>query len=230
MTEKSARWQAGNLNLGAAGDGFVRHHPSELMLRAVLSSRYSSANPEIRPGMTVLDIGCMYLNNLVPFHDRGCACYGVEVNADMVAIAEHAARAQDLQVTIKEGRNQSLPFEDGSFDLLLALNVIHYEDDQDGLREALREYRRVLAPGGRAFIVSAGPEHYLRASAEHVGPNQFKIDYDDFRQGQIMAYFEDLEQLKSLMGEVFEPVSTGRLLETHDQATVDFFYGLGVAR
>lgn len=228
MSEKSASWQADNLGQSTKPQGFIRHHPSELMLRSVLSGRYCSTSPEITPQTRVLDIGCMYLNNLIPFHDRGCACTGVEINADMLAISRSAAEAQGLAIALHEGRNQALPFEANSFDLLLAINVIHYEDDGHGLKAALREYHRVLAPAGRAFIVSAGPEHYLRASAERLGPNQFRIAYSDFRRGQVMAYFDDLQQMKMMMGEVFDPVSTGRLMETHDQASVDFFYGMGV--
>lgn len=42
-----------------------------------------------------------------------------------------------------------LPFEDGSFDLLLCIHVLeHIPDD----RQALREMQRVLRPGGRAVL------------------------------------------------------------------------------
>lgn len=226
MSAKSDSWNAASL---AFGETFVRHHPSELMLRALFSKRYSSLAPDIGPGTRVLDIGAMYLNNLVPFHDRGCVCHGVEVNEAMAGISREAAAVQGLDVEVGVGRNCELPFADGAFDILLSLNVIHYEDDAKGLTAALEEYRRVLAEDGRAFIVSAGPSHHVRASAERLSANRYRITAaDDFRAGQTMAYFEDEADLAAQANGVFSKVTTGRLRETHDQAEVDFLYGLCV--
>ncbi len=68
MSEKGKSWNAGNLGLAPR---LVRHHPSEVMLRALFSKRYCSLAPDIGNSTRVLDIGAMYLNNLVPFHDPG---------------------------------------------------------------------------------------------------------------------------------------------------------------
>ncbi len=226
MNEKSKAWTGANLGLP---ERFVRHHPSELMLRALFSKRYCSLAPDIGRSTRVLDVGAMYLNNLVPFHDRGCQCYGVEVNEDMVAISRQAAADQNLDVTMQAGTNRDLPFPDKMFDILLSLNVIHYEDDAAGLIAAMKEYKRALAPGGRAFIVSAGPLHHLRASATREGANRYRIAAeDDFRKGQVMAYFEDETDLKAMADSVFRDVATGRVTETHDKAQVDFLYAVCV--
>jgi SAM-dependent methyltransferase len=227
MSNKSGSWTRSSLGLGPNSGGLVRHHPSELLLRTLFSRRYCSLAPKLTPRARVLDIGTMYGNNLVPFHDRGAVCFGVEINAEMAAIAREAALVQGLDVSISLGRNRQLPFADAMFDVLLAINVIHYEDDRDGLLEAMEEYKRVLAPEGRAFIVSAGPEHQIRSNAERLGPNRHRINAsDDFRQGQVMAYFEDEADLATTAGEVFSQVATGRMIEIHDQAKVDFIYAL----
>lgn len=49
--------------------------------------------------------------------------------------------------------NGRLPFADGAFDLLLALNC-EYFYDQPGLEAVLREFARVTAPGGRVLLAS----------------------------------------------------------------------------
>lgn len=228
MSEKSKAWGTDNLGLDAATKRVVRHHPSELMLRALFSSRYSGLAPEITARTRVLDVGAMYLNNLVPFADRGCECHGIEINEEMAAISRQAAQDQAIKAQIRVGSNRAIPYEDGSFDIVLSINVIHYEDDAQGLKAALGEYRRVLAPGGRAFIVSAGPEHYLRQTASRLGANRYRIDYADFRKGQTMAYFEDEDQLGAMAGGVFAQAVTGRMTERHALANVDFFYALAV--
>ncbi|TGY87256.1 class I SAM-dependent methyltransferase [Marinicauda algicola] len=226
MNEKGKAW--GAKSLGVEGSArIVRHHPSELMLRALFSSRYSGLAPEITGGTRVLDVGAMYLNNLVPFADRGCECHGIEINEDMAAISRQAAKDQGIDAEIRVGSNRSIPHEDARFDILLSINVIHYEDDAKGLRAAMAEYARVLAPGGRCFVVSAGPGHYLRRSATRLGPNRYEIAYEDFRKGQTMAYFESEDQLGEMMREVFCETVTGRMTERHAKADVDFFYALG---
>ena len=55
----------------------------------------------------------------------------------------------DSPIAMVRGDATNLPFDDESFDLLVCLHVLeHIEDD----REAMREFFRVLAPGGRAII------------------------------------------------------------------------------
>ncbi len=228
MASKAEAWNRRNLKPSVAASGLMRHHPSELMLRSLLSSVYSAHAPVVDAGMRVLDIGTMYVNNLVPFHDRGCRCYGIEINEEMVEVAKSFAEHQNIRATITVGSNRDIGYPDASFDLLLSINTIHYEDDPSGLCGALKEYHRVLAENGRLFIVTAGPTHHIREGALRIGPNQYKILADDFRRGQVMAYFESEAQLASLVAEQFRSVETGRQIETHPRATLDYFFALAV--
>ena len=43
-----------------------------------------------------------------------------------------------------------------------------------------------------------------------------------------MAYFEDEAQLGELLGEKFRMVETGRVIERHARANVDFLYAVAV--
>jgi SAM-dependent methyltransferase len=55
-----------------------------------------------------------------------------------------------------------IPFPDDSFDLVLSLNVIYHRDVEDDLT-ALREMRRVLAPGG-VLLLNLPALPFLRGS------------------------------------------------------------------
>jgi SAM-dependent methyltransferase len=50
---------------------------------------------------------------------------------------------------VAKGDASALPFPDGRFDLVIASDVIEHIDDD---RRALREFARVLAPGGRLLL------------------------------------------------------------------------------
>lgn len=56
-----------------------------------------------------------------------------------------------------EGAVEALPVPDGSFDLVLCTQVLEHADDP---RQAVRELRRVLAPGGRVLASTHGTQVY----------------------------------------------------------------------
>ncbi len=72
---------------------------------------------------------------------------GVDINARMLDVA----RAHDPEGAIawSEGPAQALPFADAAFTLVLCQQGLQYFPDRAG---ALREMRRVLAPGGRLVL------------------------------------------------------------------------------
>ena len=70
----------------------------------------------------------------------------LDYSADMMAVAQRRAETMGLtNVQFRQGDVGALPFEDGSFDLVLSLNGFHAFPDKDA---AFRETLRVLKPGG----------------------------------------------------------------------------------
>lgn len=63
-------------------------------------------------------------------------------------------RTRSPNVTFIEGRAESIPFPDGSFDGALAMFSFHHMEDQD---QALDEVRRVLRPDGRILVQEFHP-------------------------------------------------------------------------
>ena len=75
---------------------------------------------------------------------------GVDASPEMIARATKKAADSDVRFQIAQA--QSLPFPDGSFDVVLCSLGFHHlpEAARDA---ALEEMRRVLAPGGRVLLV-----------------------------------------------------------------------------
>jgi SAM-dependent methyltransferase len=91
----------------------------------------------------ILDVGCGTGANLELLGRYGEA-EGVDVSPEALAFC----RERGLR-NVKQGAAERLPYEDCSFDLVTALDVVeHLDDDTAGLREM----RRVLRPGGRAML------------------------------------------------------------------------------
>ena len=95
----------------------------------------------IGPGTRVLDVGCGTGELLEHLQERGARPSGVDPATRMVELA----RARAVGVDVRPGDFEHLPFDDGAFDALLAVNAFQFAEDQE---HALAEAGRVLAPGG----------------------------------------------------------------------------------
>ncbi len=91
----------------------------------------------------ILDVGCGTGANLLMLSKYGDA-EGVDVSEDALSFCHERGLQQ-----VKLGAAEALPYDDGTFDLVTALDVVeHLDDDLAGLREM----RRVLRPGGRVLL------------------------------------------------------------------------------
>jgi ubiquinone/menaquinone biosynthesis C-methylase UbiE len=78
---------------------------------------------------------------------------GVDASAVMLNAAARHAQQRGVQVELREGRAQCLPFDDGAFDIVIAVTVLCFVPDA---AQAVREMRRVLAPRGRLLLGELG--------------------------------------------------------------------------
>jgi ubiquinone/menaquinone biosynthesis C-methylase UbiE len=69
----------------------------------------------------------------------------VDISAGMLKRLDATARELGLEVDVVRADAERLPFEDGSFDLVLGHAVLHHLPHVD---VALAEFKRLLAPGG----------------------------------------------------------------------------------
>ena len=88
--------------------------PNEAMVKVLFGS-YASEPPSPGADWHVLDVGCGFANNLLPFLDLGCACSGVEVDTVIAELAQGIIRERGFTADIRAGDNTHLPFGDGCF-------------------------------------------------------------------------------------------------------------------
>jgi SAM-dependent methyltransferase len=102
-----------------------------------------------------------------------------ELRPDMAAIL--AERHPEVQTVVADVQ-QPLPFDDASFDRVLAIHVLEHLPD---LPAALTQIRRVLKPGGRFIAVipcEGGLAYSLarRISAQRIFEQRYGMSYDWF--------------------------------------------------
>jgi ubiquinone/menaquinone biosynthesis C-methylase UbiE len=107
-----------------------------------------------RAGGKVLELGIGGGLNL-SFYDpaRVEGVFGVDPSAELRAIAQAAPRAAGLNVEIRDGKAEALPFDTGSFDCVVCTFTLCSVQSPAA---ALAEARRVLKPGGRFLFCEHG--------------------------------------------------------------------------
>ena len=101
------------------------------------------------PGVRFLDAGCGAGGASVLAAALGSEVTGLDASHALLAIA----RDRLPQSRFVHGDLEQLPFATGYFQAALAANSIIFVED---IRQALRELRRVVQPGGRLAITSWG--------------------------------------------------------------------------
>ena len=108
------------------------------------------------PGMRVLDAGCgngWYLRGLA---DRGVTAVGCDLSPGMLRAAADQAGDQAGHPAVLNADVTALPLRDGAVDVALAIHMLYHVPDRPA---ALRELRRVTAPGGVFVAVTNGARH-----------------------------------------------------------------------
>jgi ubiquinone/menaquinone biosynthesis C-methylase UbiE len=158
----------------------------------------------LRPGERVLDSACgtgvvtrLAAERVAP----GGTVTGLDPNPAMLAVARVTTRS-DVSIDWHEAPAEHLPFPDESFDAVLCGMGLQFFSNKEA---GLREFYRVLVPGGRLVANVPGPtpppfEIMADGLARHIGPESASFvhavfslhDPDDLRNLAVQAGFEDI--------------------------------------
>ncbi len=161
-----------------------------------LSCGNPTAFAGLRPGETVVDLGCGGgLDVLLAAAKVGPAgkAVGIDMTPEMLERARNnAARRGLANVEFHQARIDRLPLPDASVDCLVSNCVINLAPDKSAV---FREMFRVLKPGGRVAVSDIAlkkelPEDLARSVAAYVGCVAGAIGMDEYERGLRAAGFE----------------------------------------
>ena len=191
---------------------YLKVYPTEFVVRIFLATypKLSFQKPE--PGDSILDIGFGDGRNTSFLCDLALDVSGIEISAEIVAMArdrlERLGHSPDLRV----GRNSSLPYEDEHFDYILACHSCYYCDEGETISDNLKEYARVLKTGG--FLVASVPdsESYIFNQSTRLPDGTSRIGTDPYgnRVGYRLHAFRNKGEIEDRFSHFFTNFSFGR--------------------
>lgn len=113
------------------------------------------------PQASVLDMGCGAGHASFAAAHQVKQVVAYDLSAQMLDVVAQAAKEKGLDnIATRQGYAESLPFEDGSFDVVISRYSAHHWHD---VGRALREVNRVLKPGGVVIVMDVmSPGHPVR--------------------------------------------------------------------
>ena len=106
-----------------------------------------------KQGTAILDVGCGTGVHLELYQRYRCALYGIDLSPSMLEVAR---RRLGDSACLQLGDASAMPFEDRSFDLVMATLALH-EMKHATRSSVIREMRRVLKEDGRILLIDYHP-------------------------------------------------------------------------
>ena len=152
-------------------------------LPAHLSLLFSAAS--FYKGAKVLDFGCAtgWLTNA--FADMGLQAYGIDISSQAISLSNKLREYRPLRpgakVTTSVYDGKVIPYDDNTFDRIICFDSFHHVRDQN---LALKEFYRVLKPGGRVAMLEPAPNHSMSPHSQYEMKN-FNVIENDINSSEL---------------------------------------------
>jgi len=139
-----------------------------------------------------LDVGCGFGRNLFYMAKNGFDCCAFDLSLHAVELTKKKAKEQNIQIkNICVADMLLFPYEDESFDCLIALNVISHTN-KIGFDKILKEIKRVLKPNGEAYFTLGSKESFWFNNPNCITVDEYtKIRVEDGPENGIPHFYID---------------------------------------
>ncbi|MFE9660194.1 methyltransferase domain-containing protein [Streptomyces sp. NPDC005955] len=120
----------------------------------------------------VLDLACGIGRHAVFLARSGFVCWAIDASDTAIDQSRAAAEEAGVDLDLRIGPMNRLPYPDDHFDYVLAYNAI-YHGDRNAVRSHVREIHRVLRPGGLYQLTMLSRRNHHHGRGIEVGPGAF---------------------------------------------------------
>jgi len=181
--------------------------PNEFLVKLISSGAYSKIKESMNKSPKALEVGIFAGNNARMLRDEGYKVYGSEINPEMVDLGvQSLSKMGIIDVEIRIGTNDNLDYPDNFFDLLVSINTLHYSSG-DATQGALKEFARVLNPGGFVVIETPSEKHFARSNSFRSSELKWEWKAGGFRDGSQLGFFDNEEHFRVNLSKSFSNIS-----------------------
>jgi ubiquinone/menaquinone biosynthesis C-methylase UbiE len=201
-------------------------YPTEWVIRTFLGNYPQLSLDKTRyAGAKLLEVGFGDGRNWPLLHNVAFDINGIEISERIVSLGRERAERLGIPISLKVGTNSSIPFADESFDYVLACHSCYYVDKGTTFSDNLREYHRVLKPGG--FLIATLPESnssIFRGCVElSDGHVEIREDPWNLRNGYTFKWFRSEEEIKETFSPYFDSFSVGLCCDNYYGVQINLF-------
>lgn len=208
-------------------------YPTEWVIRTMLGSY-----PELQldksayAGGKILDLGFGDGRNMSLLNNCGLKIAGVEITEETVELGKKSMHALQVDADLRVGSNTNIPFDDASFDYILASSSCYYVDGDGSFDDNMNEIKRVLKKGGYfianfpAFTDIEGVEQsFILKDAIRLADDHIIIQNDIYgiRNGYKFKAFDSADKIKRYFAKDFANVSVGLCLDNYYGVQINYF-------
>ena len=126
---------------------------------------------DLQAGWRVLDVATGSGNAALAAARSGCSVVGIDYVPALLEVGRRRAAAEGLDVELRSGDAEEIPFADGTFDAVISVLGVMFAPNQE---RAARELVRVCRPGGTIALANWTPDGFVgemfRTIGAHVPP------------------------------------------------------------
>ncbi|MDD4614783.1 MAG: class I SAM-dependent methyltransferase [Caldisericia bacterium] len=132
-------------------------------------------------GKRVLDVGCGTGIYSIRMANLGAHVSAIDASNKMITIAQEKTEQSIVPIHFIEAAAENLPFQDHSFDIVVAVSSLEFVDNT---YQSFEEIHRVLKPGGKAVVGALNRESVWIQSLMH----QPDFDNSIYRHADFFTY------------------------------------------
>ena len=177
-------------NIGAdAEQTFKPFHNADDSSRLLLKLSTLFEKAKLQANHRVLDFGCGSGFLSISLSKMNIEAHGIDIAEDAISLAKFCATKErgSGACHFKSFDGYNIPFEDNYFDRILTFDAFHHVSQPEKI---LKEFKRILRPGGRVVMSEPGFEH---SEAPH--------SQRDMRDFDVIENTLDIEQIARVLEE-----------------------------